>query len=104
MNRSFRAVLSGVAAGLISFVIQSIEGVGWHCRMATYIQWIIVSLLIFNFQAKIEGWVKGLVVSGFCVLPLLLLLPYFDSATSVITLALMFGLIGSIIGAFSEKQ
>ena len=104
MNKIFKIILIGAVAGTIHTAVMALKSMNIRCILAVFIQWIITSLLIFNVSLSIQGWLKGLIIAEFCVLPLAILILHYDPAGSLISAVIIFGILGSVIGAYSETQ
>ena len=96
--------LLGAFAGLIDIIPMIIQKLDKSATISAFIQWVVLGFIITHIRIPgVEGWLKGLITSLLCALPIIILVFYTDRK-SVIPIFIMTIILGSLVGWFSKKN
>lgn len=102
MDKLFKALLLGTAAGIIDAVFMLFMGAGWQADVAAFLHWVGVGLIIAFARLPLAGWLSGMIIGILTTIPLAFLVSTTEP-TAWIPLSLSAAVLGSSLGYASEK-
>lgn len=101
-NRVLKGILFGAVAGVIDVIPMIVQNLSWDANISAFAHWIIAGFVISVADIKVNGALKGLVISALLLIPVAILIGWSD-ATSLIPIAVMTVILGSCLGFAIEK-
>jgi hypothetical protein len=93
INKIYLGIILGVIAGVINVLLMISQEVSWRINISTFLTWVIVGFLISSTNLKLQGILKGIIISILVFIPSIVLVLEFNltSAILIIVKALIFG-------------
>lgn len=95
-------ILLGVIAGLIDVAPMVLQGLTWDANLSAFSLWIVSGFLISTSSIRLNGGVKGILISSLVLLPAAILIGWKDPL-SLIPISLMTVILGFLLGHLIEK-
>ncbi len=102
MNKKVKGILLGTAAGIIDVIPMIIMKLTWDANISAFVMWVIVGFFLATLEIKINGIIKGILVSYLVLLPSAILIGWNDPK-SLIPIFIMTTILGSLLGFFISK-
>ena len=103
MNRKiFLGTISGVIAGVIDIIPMIIQKLPIHATLSAFSMWVVLGFLINTSILKINGALKGLLLSFLVAFPTAVLIAQTEPI-SLIPIGIMTVILGVLLGFASDK-
>ncbi|MFA5839028.1 MAG: hypothetical protein WC890_00050 [Candidatus Margulisiibacteriota bacterium] len=101
MNKYIAGILCGIIAGVIDVTPMLLMKLPWTANLSAFLMWVVIGFLIVTSALKINGVLKGLLIS-FCVLLPSLVIIGAQNPIDLIPVIIMTLILGSLLGFFVE--
>ncbi len=102
MKKILLGILLGLIAGIADVIPMILQGLSWDANMSAFSMWIIIGFLTAATDLKIKGAPKGVAMSFMVLLPSAVLIAW-QQPMSLIPIAAMTLILGSVLGYLIEK-
>jgi len=102
MNKITVGIIIGVLAGIIDVIPMIIMKLTWDANLSAFSMWIVVCILISTSNLDLPGAAKGIIISFMVLAPSAILIGWKEPA-SLIPIAIMTTILGSISGLVMHK-
>ena len=103
MNRKILlGTVSGVIAGIIDVIPMIIQKLPMHSLLSAFSMWVVLGLVINTSTLKMNGILKGLLLSFLVILPTAILIAEAEPV-SLIPISIMTVILGALLGFVSDK-
>ena len=103
MNKKiFLGTVSGVIAGIIDITPMIIQKLPIHATLSAFSMWVALGFLINTSALKINGILKGWLLSLLVILPTAILIAQTEPI-SLIPISIMSVILGGLLGFVSDK-
>ncbi|ADU63214.1 MAG: hypothetical protein KUA35_03790 [Pseudodesulfovibrio sp.] len=102
MDIFIKALLLGIAAGIIDVIPLVFQGSGWQICIATLLRWLGLGMIITYARMPFVGWLSGLLVGLLTGIPFAVLASEAAPAT-VVPLLLTSLVLGGLLGLAADK-
>jgi hypothetical protein len=102
MEKTRLGVLLGICAGIIDVIPMLAQNLTWDANLSAFFLWAVSGFLIATSNVKINGILKGIVISFLVLLPSAILIGW-KEPFSLLPIALMTLILGSLLGYSIEK-
>lgn len=102
MTKSNIGIIFGTIAGILDVIPMIFQKLTWDANFSAFFFWIISGFLIANTNIKIEGAVKGIVISFLVLLPSAMIIGW-KEPVSLIPICIMTLILGSALGYCIDK-
>ena len=103
MNRKILlGTVSGVIAGIIDVIPMIIQKLPVHSLLSAFAMWVVLGLIINTSTLKMNGILKGILLSFLVILPTAILIAQAEPV-SLIPIGIMTIILGILLGFVSDK-
>lgn len=102
MSKTSKGILFGVIAGILDLIPMVFQRLSWDANLSAFSLWVISGYLIANSQIKLNGVLKGIVVSYLVLIPSAFLIGW-KEPVSLIPIFIMTLILGGLLGYFINK-
>lgn len=102
MEKLFKALLLGSAAGIINAIPMVFNNAGLRITVAAFFYWLAMGVIITYVKAPLSGWLSGMLLAVVTAMPMIILSSTTD-LTAWIPLLLGAIILGSVLGLAAEK-
>ena len=103
MNRKILlGIILGVAAGIIDIIPMIIQKLPTHAILSAFSMWTVLGFIINTSELKINGALKGLLLSFLVILPTAILIAQAEPV-SLIPISIVTAILGALLGFASDK-
>ena len=102
MNKIKVGIVFGIIAGIIDVIPMIFQKLTWDANIAAFALWVIAGFMISTSNLKINGVLKGILISFLLLLPSAILIGW-KQPTSLIPIFIMTLIIGSLLGYFINR-
>ncbi|WP_445475401.1 hypothetical protein ACT9XH_01250 [Methanococcoides methylutens] len=92
----------GVIAGIIDVIPMLIQDLTWDANLSAFSLWVVSGFLIATSGIKINGALKGIIISFLILLPSAILIGW-DDPFILFPIFIMTLILGSLLGYFVDK-
>lgn len=102
MTIFFRALLIGIAAGILDVIPMVFMGASWQGSLATLLHWLTMGILVTYIRLPFTGWLSGMILALMTGIPLAI---QASAAESMPVLHLLSSalILGGLLGLIAEK-
>jgi len=100
--RIIKGTALGFAAGIIDIIPMIIQKLPMHSILSAFSMWVVLGFLINTSALKINGALKGLLLSFLVILPTAILIGQAEPV-SLIPIGIMTAILGALLGIVSDK-
>ena len=97
-----KGTMLGVIAGIIDIIPMMIQKLPTHSILSAFSMWVAVGFLVSTSTLKINGVLKGLLISFLVLLPTAILIAQAEPI-SLIPISIMTVILGILLGFASDK-
>jgi threonine/homoserine efflux transporter RhtA len=101
-NKVLRGIYLGILAGIIDVTPMILQGLTWDANVSAFAHWIIAGLFISTSNMEFRPVLKGLTISFLLLVPVGILVGW-NEPMSVLPMAIMTLILGSLLGYFIER-
>jgi hypothetical protein len=102
MDKLIKALLLGIAAGIIDVIPLVFQGQNWQVSIATLLRWVAMGIIITYARMPLNGWASGLVIALFTGVPFAILASE-TAPSAVVPLLSSSVLLGGLLGLAADK-
>ncbi len=98
--------LVGLCAGIIDVIPMILQNLTWDANLSAFTMWVVVGIFISSISWKINGSLKGIIISLLTILPCAILIGWKEpfSLIPIISMTLILGsLSGFVISKFTKN-
>ncbi|MFA5333367.1 MAG: hypothetical protein WC376_02640 [Candidatus Nanoarchaeia archaeon] len=99
----FKGILFGCVAGIIDIIPMFLQGLTWDANLSAFSMWIVIGFLLSISTLKINGTLKGLLISFLVLLPNAFIIGW-KEPVSLIPIGIMTLILGSGLGYILNKK
>ena len=101
-RKIFLGTILGFIAGIIDIIPMIIQKLPMHAILSAFLMWVVLGFLINTSVLKINGALKGLLLSFLILLPTAILIAQTEPI-SLIPISIMTAILGTLLGFVSDK-
>jgi len=101
-RKMFLGTIFGVIAGIIDVIPMIIQKLPIYSTLSAFSMWVVLGFIINSSALKINGVLKGLLLSFLVILPTAVLITQAEPI-SLIPISIMTIILGSSLGFISDK-
>jgi len=101
-KRIITGLVFGAAAGVLDVIPMFLQKLTWDANLSAFSMWIVSGFMISTSSVKINGILKGLIISFLILFPYAILIGW-NQPTTLITIAIMTLILGSLLGFSIHK-
>jgi hypothetical protein len=102
MKKFLITLLIGATAGTIDVIPMIIQGLDWYSNISAFVFWIVMGFVIAHTTIAMKSWLKGLLISELCILPIIIIVAAEDP-NSIPPILIMSAILGSLVGFTTNK-
>jgi hypothetical protein len=102
MNKIIAGLVLGLVAGIIDVIPMILQKLTWDANLSALAMWIIAGFLISTNELKLNGILKGILISFLLLTPVAILIAW-QEPMSLIPIAIMTLILGSLLGFTINK-
>lgn len=103
MNRKiFLGIALGIVAGIIDIIPMLIQKLPIYATLSAFSMWVVLGFVINTSALKINGALKGVLLSVLVILPTAILIAQTEPV-SLIPIGIMTVILGTLLGFVSDK-
>ena len=103
MEKQKLGILLGICAGIIDVIPMLFRNLTWDANLSAFALWAVSGFIIATSNLKINGALKGAVISFLVLLPTAILIGW-KEPFSLVPIAVMTLILGSLLGYLVEKK
>jgi len=101
-RKIFLGTIFGVIAGIIDIIPMVIQNLPIYSTLSAFSMWVVLGFIINTSALKINGVLKGLLLSFLVILPTAILIAQTEPI-SLIPISIMTVILGVLLGFISDK-
>ncbi|MBZ9607919.1 hypothetical protein G9F73_008880 [Clostridium estertheticum] len=101
-NKVYLGIILGVIVGVINVLPMILQKVSYDANISTFLTWIIVGFFISTTNLKIQGILKGIIISILIFIPSTVFVIE-SNLTGAIWIIVMTLIFGSLLGYLIDK-
>lgn len=102
MRKIFFGIVLGMLAGIIDVIPMIIQKLSWDANLSAFSMWVIAGFVISTSDIKIQGILKGIMISFLLLTPCAILIGW-KEPISLIPISIMTLILGSLLGFTISK-
>jgi hypothetical protein len=102
MKRIIIGLVFGAAAGILDVIPMFLQKLTWDANLSAFSMWIVSGFMISTSGLKMNGILKGVIISFLLLFPYAILIGW-NQPTSLIPIAIMTLILGSLLGFSINK-
>ena len=102
MKRIIVGLILGAAAGVLDVIPMVLQKLTWDANLSAFSMWIVSGFTISTSGLKMNGILKGIIISFLLLFPYAILIGW-NQPTSLIPIAIMTLILGSLLGFSIQK-
>lgn len=102
MDKLFKALLLGLAAGIIDVIPMVFQGLSWEANVSALLHWLGLGVIITFARFPLSSWASGMVIALLTGIPIAVL-AYPNDPASVIPIILFSVVLGGMLGYTSDR-
>ena len=99
LNKTMMGIIYGIIAGIIDVIPMIYQKLTWDANISAFFLWIIAGFMISTSNLKLNGALKGIIISFLLLTPSAILIGW-HQPMSLIPVAIMSLILGSLLGHF----
>jgi hypothetical protein len=92
----------GAAAGVLDVIPMILQKLTWDANLSAFSMWIVSGFMISTSALKMNGLLKGIIISFILLFPYAILIGW-NQSTTLIPIAIMTLILGSLLGFSIQK-
>jgi hypothetical protein len=92
----------GITAGILDVIPMILQKLTWDANLSAFSMWVIIGFILAISELKLNGILKGIMVSFLILLPSAILIGW-KEPMSLVPISLMTIILGSLSGYFIDK-
>jgi len=102
MHKIAVGIIFGVIAGIIDVIPMLLQKLTWDANLSAFLMWVIAGFLISTNGLRINGVIKGILVSFLLLIPCAILIGWHQPIT-LLPIFIMTLILGSLLGFAIQK-
>ena len=102
MHKLFKALLLGLAAGIIDVVPMIFQGLSWEANVSALLHWLGLGIIITYARMPIANWASGVVIALLTGIPIAIL-AYPNDPISLFPIIIFSIILGGLLGYTTER-
>jgi hypothetical protein len=102
MDTLIKALLLGLAAGIIDVIPLVFQGAGWQVSIATLLRWLALGVIIAYARMPLAGWLSGLTIALLTGIPFAVLATV-SAPSATVSLLASSAVLGGLTGLAADK-
>jgi hypothetical protein len=102
MNKIVAGLALGLVAGIIDVIPMILQKLTWDANLSALAMWIVAGFLISTNELKLNGILKGILISFLLLTPVAILIAW-QEPKSLIPISIMTLILGSLLGFIINK-
>ncbi|BDQ35343.1 hypothetical protein [Pseudodesulfovibrio portus] len=102
MHRIFKALLLGLAAGIIDAIPMVFQGLPWEANISALLHWLGLGIIITYARMPLPNWASGSGIALLTGIPIAVL-AYPANPTSVFPVIIFSAILGGLLGYTSDR-
>jgi len=102
MKKTRLGIMLGACAGVIDLIPMLAQNLTWDANLSAFSFWVVSGFLVATSDIKLKGAPKGVAISFLVLLPLGILIGW-KEPVSLVPIAFMTLILGSLLGYSVEK-
>ncbi|MFH0817357.1 MAG: hypothetical protein V1909_01855 [Candidatus Micrarchaeota archaeon] len=102
MKKTQLGILLGTIAGVIDVIPMLAQNLTWDANLSAFSLWVVSGFLIASSSLKLNGALKGILISFLVLLPAAILIGW-EEPISLVPIAVMTLILGSLLGYAIER-
>lgn len=103
MNKLIKALLLGMAAGILDVIPMVFQNLSWQANASVFLHWLALGVIITYAKLPMSGWISGLLLALISGIPIAILMTESDPS-SAIPILLSSIILGGLLGFMAEKM
>jgi len=92
----------GIIAGIIDVIPMILQQLTWDANLSAFSMWVVIGFILSVTELKLNGVVKGIVLSFLILLPTAILIGW-QEPISLFPISVMTLILGGLLGYFIDK-
>lgn len=92
----------GIIAGILDVIPMILQKLTWDANLSAFSMWVIIGFILAISELKLNGILKGIMVSFLIFLPSAILIGW-KEPISLVPISVMTLILGSLLGYFIDK-
>ncbi len=101
-NKLIFGIGLGIIAGVVDVIPMILQKLTWDANLSAFSMWVVVGFLIASSNLKLNGVLKGIIISYITIIPVAFLIGWREPLT-LVPIGIMSLILGSLLGYFIEK-
>ena len=102
MNKHLRAILLGAVAGIIDVIPMILQDLTWDANLSAFSMWVVIGFFISSVSLKMNGILKGILISILVLLPSAFLIGW-SEPFALVPIILITIFLGGVLGFSIQK-
>ncbi len=102
MNKHVKGIFLGACAGIIDVIPMIFMKLTWDANLSAFSMWIVIGFLLSSSDLKINGIIKGLLISFLVLLPSAIIIGW-PEPISLLPIIIMTTILGASLGFCISK-
>lgn len=102
MHKIFKALLLGLAAGIIDVIPMILQGLPWEANVSALLHWLSLGIIITYARMPLSNWASGMLIALLTGIPIAIL-NYPNDPASVIPIITFSVVLGGLLGYTSDR-
>jgi len=102
MNKIVIGIIFGTIAGIIDVIPMVLQKLTWDANLSAFLMWVIAGFLISTNGLRINGVIKGILISFSILIPCAILIGWHQPIT-LVPISIMTLILGSFLGFAIQK-
>ncbi|MBN2440830.1 MAG: hypothetical protein JXJ04_05775 [Spirochaetales bacterium] len=97
MKKQLKGILLGAIAGIIDVIPMIFMKLTWDANISAFSMWVVIGFLLSSIELKINGILKGILISFLVLLPSAIIIGWSDPM-SLLPIVIMTAILGALLG------
>jgi len=102
MHKIFKALLLGLAAGIIDTIPMVFQGLSWEANISALLHWLGLGIIITYARLPLSSWASGMLIALLTGIPIAVL-AYPTEPMSVFPIIIFSTVLGGLLGYTSDR-
>jgi len=102
MKNSFKGLLLGAVAGVLDLIPMISQKLTWDANVSAFIMWLVIGFFLTKVDLKMNGFLKGIVISFLVLAPSAVLIGWRDPVV-LVPIIVMTAVLGSLLGTGVDR-
>ena len=102
MKKVSLGILLGIIAGIIDVIPMVAQNLTWDANLSAFSLWVVSGFLISTTNLRLQGALKGLLISFLIAIPAMFLIGW-NAPLTLVPIIIMTTILGLVLGYLIEK-